>query len=110
RRHLRCADGTMIAVHSWVRSLDPLRAHAALIVFTLRDPDSPDSFTGDLPARKLRLSGAVVVGSVDLDMNVRRLGSDVVELLGEEPEALIGKPLVERIHRDDVGAFLLGLG
>ncbi len=110
RRHLRRADGSTISVHSWVRSLESLRSHTALVVFALRDADGPDSFTGELPGTRLRLSGPVVVGSLDLDMRIRRVGKDVVELLGEEPEALLGHPLVERLHRDDVGAFLLGLG
>jgi PAS domain S-box-containing protein len=110
RRRLQRVDGTTIAVHTWVRSLDVLRAHSALIVIKPRGGDSPDSFTGELPSTRLRLAGPVVVGSLDLDMRVRRLANDVAELLGEEPEALIGQPLVERIHRDDVGAFLLSLG
>jgi len=110
RRHLRHADGTVIAVHTWVRSLDSLRSNTAMVVFAPRDPNGPDSFTGELPGMRLHLSGPVVVGSLDLDMRVRRLGNDCVELLGEQPEALVGHPLVERLHRDDVGAFLLGLG
>ncbi len=108
--HLRIANGTIAPVHCWVQSLDSFRAHTALLVFAPRAGDAPDSFTGDLPGTRLRLSGPVVVGSLDLDMRVRRLGNDIVDLLGEEPEAMLGQPLVERIHRDDVGAFLLGLG
>jgi DNA-binding CsgD family transcriptional regulator/PAS domain-containing protein len=109
-RHLRCSNGTMIPVHCWVQSLDSLRAHSALVVFAPRLGDAPDSFTGDLPGTRLRLSGPVVVGSLDLDMRIQRLGNDIVDLLGEQPEAMLGQPLVERLHRDDVGAFLLGLG
>ena len=110
RRDVRRADGTVIAVHSWVRSLDSIRSRTALAVFALREGKGPDSFTGELPGTRLHLSGPVVVGSLDLDMRIRRLGNDVVELLGEEPDAMLGQPLVEWLHRDDVGAFLLGLG
>src|SRR4051794_33084860 len=100
RRDLRRSDGTTIAVHTWVRSIDVLRPHAALIVFKPHETDAPDSFTGELPSTRLQLSGPVVVGSMDLDLRVRRLGNDVVELLGVEPETLLGQTLVERIHRD----------
>jgi PAS domain S-box-containing protein len=109
-RHVRCFDGTMIPVHCWVQSLDSLRANTALGVFAPRAGDAPNSFTGDVPGTRLRFSGPVVVGSLDLDMRVQRVGNDIVDLLGEEPEAMLGQPLVERIHRDDVGPFLLGLG
>ncbi len=109
QRHLRCVNGTMISVHCWVESVDFVHAHTALIVFA---PwvDAHDAFSADLPGTRLRLSGPVVVGSLDLDMRMQRLGNDIVELLGEEPETMLGQPLVERLHRDDVGAFLLGLG
>ena len=107
-RHLRRADGTTMPVHTWVRSLDRTRrARRADRLQATGVATAPDSFTGELPGRELRLSGPVVVGSLDLDMRVQRLGNDVLELLGEQPDALLGQPLVERMHRDDVGAFLL---
>ena len=43
-------------------------------------------------------------------MRVRRLSADVEDLLGDPPDVLLHTPLVERLHRDDVAAFLLGLG
>ncbi len=110
RRHLRHTDGSVIAVHTWVRSLESVRSHAALVVLAPRDANRPDSYTGELPGRRLHFSGPVVVGSLDIDMRVRRLGNDIVDLLGDEADALLGQPLVERLHQDDVGAFLLGLG
>jgi PAS domain S-box-containing protein len=110
RRHLRHTDGTIIPVHTWVRSLDSLGVHLALIVFQPREDAPPASFTGQFAGPRLHLSGPVVVGSIDLDMRVRRLGNDVLELLGCEADTMLGLPLVERLHRDDVGAFLLGLG
>src|SRR3954469_25785252 len=79
-RHLRCADGTLIPVHCWVQSLDSLRANTALAVFAPRAGGAPVSFPGDVSGTRLRFSGPVVVGSLDLDMRVRRLGNDIVDL------------------------------
>jgi len=108
--HLKCADGATFDARVWVRSLQHLDAHAALIVFAENRADTVPTWGQQLPATRLRLSGPVVVGAIDLDMHVTRCSADVVELLGREPDALIGHSLVEQIHPVDVSAFLLGLG
>jgi PAS domain S-box-containing protein len=111
RRKLQHDDGHTIEAHVWVRSLHHVQPNTALIVFLEEHGDpGPEDLVPDLPATRLRLSGPVVVGTIDLDMRVVRLSAEITELVGEDPAALIGQPIVERIHRDDVAAFLLGLG
>jgi PAS domain S-box-containing protein len=110
-RKLQHADGHTIEAHVWVRSLHHVVEDTALVVFMEEgSAQGSDELIDDFPATRLRLSGPVVVGTIDLDMRIVRLSAEIEELVGEEPAALIGQPIVERIHRDDVAAFLLGLG
>ena len=58
----------------------------------------------------LDLGGAVAVGSLDLELRILSCSADIVELLDEEPEALIGSTLSGRVHADDAATLLLGIG
>jgi PAS domain S-box-containing protein len=113
RRFLR-PDGTDVEGRVWVRSLAYLRAGYALAVFL----PGPDTETGidlsevdfELPGTRVDVAGPVVVGSIDLDSSIRRISADCDRLLGAKAGALIDTPLVDRLHPDDVAAFLLTLG
>lgn len=110
RRSLVGADGARFDAHLWVRSLRSIGLHAALVILAPYDGNDPVDLTGEAPATRLDLGGAVAVGSIDVELRILSCSADVVEILGCGPEAVIGETLVGRVHPDDVAPLLLGVG
>ncbi|MFM8972217.1 MAG: LuxR C-terminal-related transcriptional regulator, partial [Actinomycetota bacterium] len=110
RRPLRRADGSTYDAHLWVRSLRMLGLHAALVVFARFGGSDPLDPGAGIPAVRLDLGGAVAVGSIDLELRILSCSADIVEVLDEGPEVVIGDTLTGRVHPDDVATLLLGIG
>jgi PAS domain-containing protein/DNA-binding CsgD family transcriptional regulator len=114
RRRLRRADGTTVDGHVWVRSLAHLRAGAALAVF-VSDDEARGTATDDpvvigAPAHGIESLPPIAIASIGLDTTIKRISTESAEILGDSPANLIGSPLVDRLHPDDVAAFLVALG
>lgn len=109
-RRLRCSDGSTFDAHLWVRSLRPMDLHAALVIFSEFEGDDLGDIATAAPGARLDLGGAVAVGSLDLELRILSCSADIVELLDEEPEDLIGSSLSGRVHPDDAATLLLGIG
>jgi PAS domain S-box-containing protein len=114
RRRLRRADGTTVDGHVWVRSLAHLRAGAALAVFVSDDEAngaaSDDPVLLDVPAHRIESLPPIAIASIGLDTTIKRISAESAEILGDIPANLIGTPLVDRLHPEDVAAFLVTLG
>src|SRR5262245_13420740 len=116
RRQLRRVDGTTIGGHVWVRSLAYLRPGAALAVFV--SDDEANSATGaadgvvaiDAPGHRIESLPPIAIPSIGLDTTIKRISAESAEILGDSPANLIGSPLIDALHPDDVAAFLLALG
>jgi DNA-binding CsgD family transcriptional regulator/PAS domain-containing protein len=52
----------------------------------------------------------LLVGTVDQDWRIVRLSSDIKDVLGYDPKALIGTPFTHWVHPADVGHLLIGIG
>jgi PAS domain-containing protein len=114
RRRLRRADGTTIAGHVWVRSLAYLRPGTALAVF-VSDDEANGSGTGsattiDEPGHRIESLPPIAIASIGLDTTIKRISAESAEILGDSPANLIGSPLIDTLHPEDVAAFLLALG
>ncbi|MCU1485331.1 MAG: Response regulator containing a CheY-like receiver domain and an DNA-binding domain [Actinomycetia bacterium] len=96
-RRLRKADGTPFDAWVWTRRVPD--ADAVLLVLTdqplQRDPHPVT--VEHQPS---------VVGVVDDDWRIVTVSADVEDLLGVDPQALIGVEATERIHCDDVPELL----
>jgi PAS domain-containing protein/DNA-binding CsgD family transcriptional regulator len=116
RRRLRRADGTTIAGHVWVRSLASLRPGTALAVFVSDDEArTVDAADGDMaaidaPGHRIESLPPIAIASIGLDTTIKRISSESAEILGDTPANLIGSPLIDTLHPEDVAAFLLALG
>ena len=110
RRTLRSADGTPFDAHLWVRSLRSIGLHAALVIVAPYDGVDPVDLESGVPATRLDLGGAVAVGSIDLELRILSCSADIAEILGCDPETVIGETLTARVHPDDVATLLLGVG
>jgi PAS domain-containing protein/DNA-binding CsgD family transcriptional regulator len=114
RRRLRRADGTTIAGHVWVRSLAYLRPGIALAVFVSDDEANGaanDSVAViDEPGHRIESLPPIAIASIGLDTTIKRISAESAEILGDSPANLIGSPLIDSLHPEDVAAFLLALG
>jgi DNA-binding CsgD family transcriptional regulator len=114
RRRLRRADGSTVDGHVWVRSLAHLRAGAALALFVSDEEASgsasKDPVVIDAPAHRIESLPPIAIASIGLDTTIKRISAESAEILGDSPANLIGSPLVDRLHPEDVAAFLLALG
>jgi PAS domain-containing protein/DNA-binding CsgD family transcriptional regulator len=116
RRRLRRTDGTTIAGHVWVRSLAYLRPGTALAVFVsddearTADGDGEDLALIDAPGHRIQSLPPIAIASIGLDTTIKRISAESAEILGDSPAKLIGTPLVDALHPEDVAAFLLALG
>jgi PAS domain-containing protein/DNA-binding CsgD family transcriptional regulator len=114
RRRLRRVDGTMIAGHVWVRSLAYLRPGTALAVF-VSDDEADAAGTASVPAidepgHRIKSLPPIAIASIGLDTTIKRISAESAEILGDSPANLIGSPLIDTLHPEDVAAFLLALG
>jgi PAS domain-containing protein/DNA-binding CsgD family transcriptional regulator len=116
RRRLRRADGTTVAGHVWVRSLAYLRPGTALAVFVSDDEAMTTDGAGedlaviDAPGHRIRSLPPIAIASIGLDTTIKRISAESAEILGDSPANLIGTPLIDALHPEDVAAFLLTLG
>jgi len=117
RSRVQRADGSVISGRAWVRSLAHIRAGIALAVF-LADSEivGPDPATGSelaelqLPGTRVATSLPIAIATIGLDTTIKRISTESAELLGDTSANLIGRPLVDVLHPDDVAAFLLAMG
>ena len=97
-RRLRRSDGTPFEAWVWTRRIPD--ADAVLLVLTdqpvQRDPHPVT--VAPQPS---------VVGVVDDAWRIVTVSADVEDLLGVDPQAIIGTRADERIHRDDLPELLL---
>jgi DNA-binding CsgD family transcriptional regulator len=56
------------------------------------------------------LDAPLVVGTVDRGWRIARLSSDVKDVLGYDPKAMIGTPFTHWVHPGDVGNLLIAIG
>jgi PAS domain S-box-containing protein len=56
------------------------------------------------------LNAPLLVGTVDRDWRIARLSSDVKDVLGYDPKAIVGTPFTAWVHPRDVGNLLVGIG
>jgi PAS domain-containing protein/DNA-binding CsgD family transcriptional regulator len=114
RRRLRRADGTTIAGHVWVRSLAYLRPDTALAVFVSDDEvfsaGADDVAVISAPGRRIESLPPIAIASIGLDTTIKRISAESAEILGDSPANLIGSPLIDALHPEDVAAFLVALG
>lgn len=114
RRRLRRVDGTTIDGHVWVRSLAYLRPGLALAVFVSDDEAAGRVVDGasaiDAPGYRIESLPPIAIASIGLDTTIKRISAESAEILGDSPANLIGRPLIDALHPDDVAAFLLSLG
>jgi PAS domain S-box-containing protein len=99
-RRLRKADGTPFAAWVWTRRVPD--ADAVLLVLT-DEPIQRDPHPVTVEHQ------ASVVGVVDDEWRVVAVSADVEDLLGVDPQALIGVRADERLHPDDLPELLLSL-
>ena len=114
RRRLRRADGSTVAGHVWVRSLAYLRPGTALAVF-VSDDEAADRVVADAasieaPGYRIGSLPPIAIASIGLDTTIKRISAESAEILGDSPANLIGSPLIDALHPEDVAAFLLALG
>jgi PAS domain-containing protein/DNA-binding CsgD family transcriptional regulator len=114
RRRLRRADGTTVAGHVWVRSLAYLRGGTALAVFVSDEEAMSNTAEHatviDAPAHRIESLPPIAIASIGLDTTIKRISAESAEILGDTPANLVGSPLIDKLHPEDVAAFLLALG
>ncbi len=110
-RHVVRLDGTTVEGHIWVRRLERLDPTLALVVFSAHGQPGTrvDRLFGAAPG-ELPPPATIVMASIGLDTRIKRISAEADDLFGVPAPTLLGTPLVELVHHDDVPDVLLGLG
>ena len=93
------AEGRDLALVLLAPGDDPHEVPRAATLVALRASCSP-----------VELDAPLLVGTVDRDWRIERLSSDVNDVLGYDPKAVIGTPFTHWVHPGDVGNLLIGIG
>ncbi len=104
RRRLRRGDAVEFEAQVWVAVLDETERRHAVWVATpigVATPDVDDDHELTASEWPARVAG-MVVGEFDATWTIARASVDVESLLGRPLDEIVGAPLVDLVHRDDL--------
>jgi len=100
-RRITARDGVVREGDIWCRAIELDGVVYAVYILALHEPGATA-----VPVLPVNPLGPLVVGTTDADWLVERVSVEICELCGCDWHSLIGRPLLSRIHPDDIGRLL----